>query len=157
MTIQEKIIRLLVTARTQVNVTECPPKSNRGLKVEDYLASCGLGGGYPWCAAFVRWAGKAALGDEWPVPAMAGCASLGEWAASQGRLVKTPVRGVVFLMYYSSMQRFAHTGFVVEPSPQGGWTTIEGNTSGGGSREGWGVFQRTRTFGEHDRFIRWWG
>lgn len=145
---------VLQVARSQINVTECPPNTNKGLKVRDYLASCHLEEGYPWCAALVRWCGVFALGAAWPVPAMAGCASLGDWAKKQKVLKDTPEPGDIFLMYYPSLKRFAHTGFVVEKDGEG-WATIEGNTSGEGSREGWGVFAKVRTFGPHDRFIRW--
>jgi len=146
--------RVLLIARSQIGVTECPPNTNKGLKVSEYLRSCHLGEGHPWCAAFVRWVGRFALGEEWPIPAMAGCASLGEWAQKRGMLREGPEPGDVFLLYYPSLRRFAHTGFVVSPA-NGGWVTIEGNTSGAGSREGWGVFQKQRTFGPEDRFIRW--
>lgn len=145
---------VLQVARSQINVTECPPNTNKGLKIRDYLASCHLGEGYPWCAAFVRWVGVFNMGDAWPVPAMAGCASLGDWAKEKGLLKDTPEPGDIFLMYYPSLRRFAHAGFVVKKDGEG-WATIEGNTSGEGSREGWGVFGKVRTFGPHDRFIRW--
>ena len=145
---------VLRVAASQVNVTECPPNSNAGLKVEEYLSSVGLAKGNPWCAAFVYWVGRFALGAKWPLPKTGGCATLGDHATAHGLMALKPQAGDVFLIYFPSLKRFAHTGFVV--SVEGTTcTTIEGNTSGAGSREGWGVFQRTRTLGTKDRVIRW--
>ena len=66
-----------------------------------------------------------------------------------------PQPGDVFLLYYPALKRYAHTGFVLEVRDNGACVTIEGNTNDGGSRDGWGVFTRTRRFGIDDRFIRW--
>jgi hypothetical protein len=115
------------------------------------LQVTGLGPGYPWCAAFVAHVGKSALGAKWPLPLTAGCAVLGDFAKSRGLLVETPEVGDVFLVYFPSLKRYAHTGFVLGLNG----STIEGNTSGGGSREGWGVFARSRAWKPQDRFIRW--
>ena len=42
-------------ASKHVGVTETPPGSNEGEDVERFLASVGLGDGYPWCSAFVSY------------------------------------------------------------------------------------------------------
>lgn len=47
---------LVDTAMQEVGTTETPPGSNRGARIETYMASVGLSDGYPWCAGFVRWA-----------------------------------------------------------------------------------------------------
>lgn len=66
-----------------------------------------------------------------------------------------PKVGDIGLLYFPKMGRFAHTFFVTDPpDATGRWGTIEGNTSGGGSREGWGVFRQRRLFKSQDRFIR---
>lgn len=149
-----EVEKVLLVARAQVLVTECPPNSNAGPKVEAYQAAASLTKGDPWCAAFVAYCGTFALGKGWPVPLYGGCASLGDWARKRKVLHETPTAGDVFLLHYPKLKRFAHTGFIL--GPQGtGWATVEGNTSGGGSREGWGVFERVRTFGPEDRFLRW--
>lgn len=150
--------KLLFVADTQLNVTEVPPGSNGGLKVEEYQALVGLKKGDPWCAAFVNWCGNKALGERWPLPRVGGCATLGAWGKRERKLVDSPQPGDVFLLYFPSLTRFAHTGFVIREAASGNggaYETIEGNTSGAGSREGWGVFRRIRTFGPQDRFIRW--
>ena len=145
---------VLAVARGLRFVREEPRNSNRGQAVEAFLKLTGLGGGQPWCAAFVAWAGQTALGKDWPLPLTASCAALGTAADGKHLLRQAPKAGDVFLLWFPSLQRFAHTGLVV--SVDGSTvTTLEGNTNDGGSRDGWGVFQRTRTFAAADRFIRW--
>lgn len=45
---------VMASAHSQLGQHEWPPSSNLG-EIVKYLKSCGLGGGYPWCAAFVTW------------------------------------------------------------------------------------------------------
>ncbi len=148
---------VLAVARGIQFVREEPKNSNKGQGVEAMLKATGLGPGYPWCAAMVAFVGLAALGKDWPLPHTASCAKLGEAAAKLGILSDTPRVGDVFLLWYPSLNRFAHTGFIVGVHTDGRCDTIEGNTNQGNSREGWGVFERTRTFGPQDRFIHWEG
>lgn len=136
-------------------VREEPAGSNAGQAVEAFLKVTGLGQGYPWCAAFVAYVGHTLHGDRWPLPLTASCAVLGEAARKQKLRYLKPKAGDIFLLYVPKLKRFAHTGFVLGPGAKPGtWVTIEGNTNDGGNREGWGVFERTRTFGPNDRFIR---
>lgn len=135
--------------------------NNRGQAVERFLKHVALEPGQPWCAAWVAYVGYYGCYDYatkksyWPLPKTGGCAYLGDVAKGKSVLVAMPEPGDVFLVYFPSLKRFAHTGFCVSANTDGSWVTIEGNTSGGGSREGWGVFERTRTFDAADRFIRW--
>lgn len=139
----------------ELGTTEQPPGSNAGPKVEEYLNAVNLPKGQPWCAAFVAWVGVHALGKDWPVPHFGGCASLGAWAKHEGVLHQTPQVGDLFLLYFPKLGRFAHVGFITdEPDASGKWGTVEGNTSGGGSREGWGVFRQRRMFNVTDRIIQ---
>lgn len=134
---------------------------NRGEAVGHLLRLVGLTEPNPWCAAFVAKIGYSAFGDDWPLPLVGGCATLGEAADAKDLLMPHPAPGAVFLLYVPSKGRFAHTGFVDRPIPSG-WTTIEGNTGddpgddGERNREGDGVYERTRDFGPRDRFIYWW-
>ena len=151
----DQVAAVLAAAASEVGVTEVPPGSNAGPKVEAYLNTVHLAKGNPWCAAFVAWVGTQVMGADWPVPLVGGCATLGDWSRAQGVRFIKPKVGDVFLLYFAKMGRFAHTGFVeTGPDESGRWGTIEGNTSGGGSREGWGVFRQRRMFGAKDRFIR---
>lgn len=146
---------VLASARALLFVREEPRNSNRGQGVEAMLKTTSLGPGYPWCAAYVAYAGRAAMGAGWPLPLVAGCMSLRDFAERQGWLRTTPERGDVFLTWDRKLGRYAHTGFVTDVLANGVCATLEGNTNDGGSRDGWGVFARQRTFGVQDRFIRW--
>lgn len=146
---------VLAAARALKFVREEPRNSNAGQAVEAMLKLCGLGKGHPWCAAFVAHVGHAVYGKAWPLPLTAGCAALGEAAKAKGILVNTPLPGDVFLVWFPKLGRFGHTGFVTALGEGGSHRCIEGNTNDGGSRDGWGVFERDRAFGPNDRFIRW--
>lgn len=150
-----QLTNLLAAAQAEIGTVEEPKGSNAGPKVEAYLKAVGLPKGNPWCAAFVAWVGVHALGAGWPVPHFGGCASLGAWAKHEGVLHQTPQVGDLFLLYFPKLARFAHVGFISEePDASGKWGTIEGNTSGAGSREGWGVFAHRRAFGPNDGIIQ---
>ena len=151
-----EIERVLFIADTQVLVTETPANTNTGPKVEEYLKSVGLAKGNPWCAAAVAWCGVKALGAHWPLPLTGSCQQLYEKAKAKNLVRSSPEIGDVFLLWFPKLNRFAHTGFIEKAGPKlYEWTTIEGNTSGAGSREGWGCFRRTRSFNPEDRFVRW--
>lgn len=139
-------------------------KPNHGEQVELFLQRTGLPGGYPWCAAFVAYVGYYAFLDNegkrslWPLPLTAGCQPLADYAKSHDALVEDPVPGDVFLVYFPSLGRFAHTGVVLtSPDANGYIRTIEGNTNDDGSRDGIGVFFRSRKLDPRagHRFIRW--
>lgn len=148
---------VLRVASATVGASEVPANTNAGPFVERCQKVTGNGKGDPWCAAFVAMVGVAALGKFWPVIKTGGCQQLHDWAARSGVVVAAPAAGDVFLIWHPEVDRgrFAHTGFVVRVNADGGCATIEGNTSGGGSREGWMVAERTRRFKPSDRFVRW--
>jgi hypothetical protein len=128
---------------------------NRGPEVEAYLARVGLGGGRPWCQAFVYWCfdeAAKALGAANPVVKTAGV--LDQWAKSpidarvyaraafdDPRLIRP---GAIFIVDHGSGK--GHTGLVTRVLA-GEIGTIEGNTNARGSREGDGVYEKTRTIG----------
>jgi len=149
---------VLAEAKRYLGVTEHPPGSNRGVEVDYWVLECGLDpvGAYPWCAAWVGQMGRQALGTAWPCPRTASVQQLVLWAKSQpGRWQNAPAVGDLFVLWNTALKRYAHVGFVVAIHGTQ-VTTYEGNTSGGGSREGWGVFERTRPSGGSDiHFIRW--
>jgi len=153
---------VLAEAKRFAGVTEQPAGSNRGVEVDYFVREAGLDpkNGYPWCACFVGQIGRQALGVAWPCPRSASVAALAAWAktnAAAGVLVDQPARGDLFLLWFQSLNRFAHVGFVTAVTA-GGFTTLEGNAAppnAASSREGFGVFQRTRNVGPGTRFIRW--
>lgn len=148
---------LIAEAKRYLAVREVPLGSNRGVEVDYFVKECGLDpkGAYPWCAAFVGQMGRQALGHRWPCPRTAGVAALAAWAEKGRMLEPTAAVGDLIVVWHAELKRFAHVGIVTELQLAGKLGTIEGNTSGGGSREGWGVFARVRTPAADDRFIRW--
>lgn len=137
-------------------VREEPRNTNKGQAVEEFQRFVGIRVGKdPWCAAWVSYVMKGMLGSNCPVPPTGSCWWLGENARRSGLLVDTPAVGDIFLLFDRKLNRFAHTGFITGRYDDTQWRTIEGNTGDAGQREGWGVFERTRTFKAEDKFIRW--
>lgn len=147
---QELVIRV---AMATIGAQEVGP--NAGAYVERALKLTGLPIGNPWCAAWIAVVGKAALPETWPVPLTASCYALGEWAKKKNCLLTTPTPGAIFLVWRASLNRFAHTGIVVD-----GADTISGNTTvpgqAGDPREGWAVVRKVWSYRPEDRFIAWW-
>jgi hypothetical protein len=164
-TIEDPVHAVLAEARRWLSVREEPRGSNRGVAIDFFNYQSlqdwrdfpmGVKGA-PWCAAFVSTIGRLALGHAWPVKTTVSCESMANWAESEGLLHRypdPPDEGDLFLLYYQSRRKFGHVGLV---TGIGGETilTLEGNTNLGGSREGYGVFERTRTIGETTAFVRW--
>lgn len=146
---------VLTMARSQLGVVE-EGGPNCGKQVAEYLAATHCPPGLPWCAAFVAWCGLHS-GVPWPLAPVPGCMSLYADAKAKGLIAASPETGAVFLLWFPSLSRYAHTGFLEATGPTPGtWTTIEGNTNPAGGREGYGVFRRTRRFGPRDAFVHWW-
>jgi CHAP domain len=157
--------RLIAAAFALNNITE-QGGENRGQMVELMLHEVGLPAGEPWCAAYVYHVGYWSQYDSttqhsaWPLPKTGACATLGAFATVHDMLEPAPQRGDVFLMYFSTLHRFAHTGIVLSVTETGTsylCTTIEGNTNDDGSRDGWKTCVKSRVFkkGDGHRFIRW--
>lgn len=136
----EKALELAIS---QIGVRET--KRNRGPEVDAYLLSAGLDptkGSYPWCASFCYWAFQKAareLGVPNPVPRTAGVMKM--WAKSPFWARSGPVAGAIFIIDHGGGK--GHAGFVEYAAPLH-IVSIEGNTNDGGSREGDGVYRRTR-------------
>lgn len=141
----------LKIAQSQVGVMEDPPGSNRGKKVEEYLASTGLGGGHFWCAAFLYWCFQQAsenLGRKNPVLKTAHCMT--HWNKTPGKKIPateavnkpTLVKpGHIFIINTGGAS--GHTG-IIEKVEGGFIHTIEGNSNPAGSSNGIGVFRLKR-------------
>lgn len=152
---------VIAVARKELGVTEVG-FSNSGPRVNQYLASVGLGPGQPWCAAFVHWACDQARVPEstWDgLTNKAYCPSIESWARSKGILHTTPERGDFMLlqMHDNEGQYSGHIG-IVEAVDNGNVHTIEGNTSaqgsGGSDSNGGGVYSRIRPV-EFCKYVRW--
>jgi len=138
--------KLIPIAQAELWVRE-ETGNNDGARVEEYQTAVDLKKGDPYCAAFVSWVFK-----------QAGYASPRTgWSPSLfpvAKLVKAAAPGNVFGIYFPSLKRIAHCGFVV--SAKGDWiSTIEANTNISGSREGDGVHKRLRHRRSIYRYSDW--
>ncbi len=118
---------------------------NDGAQVERYLRYTGLGKGHAWCAAFVCWVlGQAGVDN----PKTAWAASLFPknrlvWSRAKALATGNPQRATIFGIYFPSLKRIAHCGFIDKWSEKE-VITVEGNTNDNGSREGDGVYRKRR-------------
>ena len=164
-TIQEPVREVLAEARRWLGVREEPKGSNRGVTIDFFNYQSlrdwrdfpiGVKGA-PWCAAFVSTIGQLGLGHAWPVERTVSCQAIADWAEERELLHRHPAaaeEGDLFLLYYQTRRKFGHVGFVTGLQGQT-ILTLEGNTNFGGSREGYGVFERTRAVGQTTAFVRW--
>jgi hypothetical protein len=132
-------------ARREIGVTEVPPGSNSGPKVDEYLRSTGLGPGYPWCASFVYWDFEQAslkLNRVNPLIRTASCNY--HWINTRGVKISRNLAmannnliepGAIFII---KMGPRGHTGIVTDVH-DGMIQTIEGNANAFHSAEGIGV------------------
>lgn len=152
----------LAVAANEIGVREHPLGSNRGPRVDQYIATTGLQPQeqHPWCMCFVYWCFETAsrmLGTANSCPRKGGVhiawgacqkAALGGSStiriASSAEAQRDPslIRpGMVFFIDTGGGK--GHVGLVAAHH-NGSLETIEGNTNDIGSREGVGVFRRTQ-------------
>lgn len=156
-----KIVEL---ARKEIGVEEVDG-SNCGQRVNEYKAATWLQPdlAWPWCAAFVCWLVREAMNETgvkqtagFKRPRTAGAWDFENWSKNQDNTTWTlkPHNGdiqpgdiVIFT--------FSHIGIAISaPFPDGTVHTIEGNTDERGSREGGGVFRKTRKLSQIRSRIR---
>jgi hypothetical protein len=139
---------------SQIGVREATGK-NDGAQVEKYLKSTGLGKGHAWCAAFVKWsflqAGVKTNITAWSPTAL----NKNNVVYQNGRFYKQPQPADVFVLYFAQYKRIAHTGFFDYSVNNTVYSSVEGNTNGGGSRDGDGVYRRYRSFKATYAISRW--
>jgi len=146
---------LVKVALAEVGVEEIDG-TNCGPKVNIYKAATNLPAdeGWPWCAAFVCWCvRKAAFAADVPFtptfrrPMTAVAWGFEVWSRAQDNSTQTrkpagdDIKAGDIVMF-----TFSHIGIAVEDAdPKTGTVeTVEGNTDAAGSREGGGVFRKTR-------------
>jgi hypothetical protein len=136
---------------------------NWGPLVELFLRNAGLKSAAPWCAAFVQWcsdqardalvaAGHPVTNPLDDVPSKALVRSYVNEAQRRGWIAATPQPGDLFA--WVNPDGTGHIGFV-ERVADGVLHTVEGNTNDAGSREGDGVYRRTRRITSSFVFIRY--
>lgn len=149
---------VVASYRSQIKVRELTGH-NDGKQVEAYLKTVGLGKGYPWCAAFVKWnliQGKVAAASEID-GAAASCFQKKRTIFFAHRWSSDLLPGDVFTLWFNSLKRIGHTGYCDSWANKSAGTiiTYEGNTNGGGSRDGDGVYRRIRQAGSMYAICRW--
>ena len=126
---------------------------NDGAWVEALLRIVDCKRGDPWCAAFVSVCLAIAHAGHSPLPMTASCEALHQFGKVHGLLVTDPRAGDVFLILTPEGHAH-HTGFCMGTVVNGRVATIEGNTNTDGSRDGWGVFARSRAVSPLLAFLR---
>jgi hypothetical protein len=155
----QKAVKELAAEIVRVSIAEVGIEevdgTNCGIRVNEYKAATNLPPEqpWPWCAAFVCWVVKTALGNigaketaTFKRPTTAGAWDFENWSRRQDATTSTlknqgfdirPGDIVVF--------KFSHIGIAVSaPDKEGYVRTVEGNTDSAGSREGGGVFAKRR-------------
>ena len=135
-------------AESQLGVRESKP--NGGPRIAEYQTATWLPvGAWPWCAAFVCWVIQQAIQGRtvtFPRPMTAGAWDFENWCRGVDSSVKlrkptmSDIQRGDLLVY-----RFSHIGIATgPPDAEGNVPTVEGNTNGEGTREGDGVYRKTR-------------
>ena len=152
----EAISQVLQTARNEIGVREVG-NSNTGERVQQYQAATTLGGtGWPWCAAFIAWVMKAALGSETAAKVWlmtASCDLILDWATRNHILHTEPRPGAACLVM-AGRHDATHV-LLVDKVFVDHFTSIEGNTNDNGSREGNGVYSHWRANSTRYLFVYW--
>lgn len=131
--------------------------NNDGPEVEMFLRSVGLGKGYAWCAAFVKYCMlEAGIKAAEKINGMAlSCENKKNMVFQKGKHLKDAKAGDVFTLYYAKLGRIGHTGFYNKPVNSSIFETVEGNTNMAGSREGDGVYRKKRSYNATYSISRW--
>lgn len=138
--------RLISILTAKGGVREVPANSNTGKDVQEFQSATWLSGtGWAWCAAFICW-GFRELEKEMKLPfarpQTAAAWGFEEWATNEGLKLYKPRTKI--LAGDIVMFTFSHIGLAIADEKNGSVKTIEGNTDGSGSREGGGVYTKTR-------------
>lgn len=143
-------------ARLDIGISEHPPGSNSGPRINKALRYCGLTPGQPWCAAIVSlWLAEVG----WKEFKSASTRAWEAWGHAHGRdLAKDRGQSgdVVTFQFETESPGGEHTGLVIKYIG-GTYTTIEGNTSptdGGSQSNGGMVCVRQRPIGLVNHIIR---
>ena len=147
-TLAEKLVAL---ARLEIGVEEVDG-TNCGVRVDAYKSATNLPPheAWPWCAAFIDWLVREAVRTDGPYtfarPTTAGAWNLENWSKKQDgstHTLRTPgndIKAGDIVIF-----KFSHVGICVRGPEADRIHTIEGNTDAAGSREGGGVFEKSRS------------
>ncbi len=138
--------------------------TNCGPRVNAYKAATNLDPteSWPWCAAFICWLVREALASTgvpqtatFKRPTTAGAWAFESWSRNQDNTTNTkkPHDGDIKpgdIVIFS----FSHIGIAISEPQLGHIETVEGNTDTAGSREGGGVYRKTRKLSQIRSRIR---
>ena len=159
-----KLLRPLALyyALSRIDTHETSP--NWGPEVEKILASADIHDPEPWCAALVNDCAQTVagrLGVRSPledVPLQGYVQSYVDHARKHGWVIpfSQVEPGDLFTLYYPSLKRNGHIGFVAAPSRDTGrFLTVAGNTNNDGSREGKRMWAKWRLNDDNTLFLRY--
>jgi hypothetical protein len=144
--------------RAESQIGQRESGNNGGAAVRKYQGATWYAPGeWAWCAAFVCWCFQKAQEDS-PIamerPTTPGAWAFEKWARKAGaELIKpaseTEVRRGDIVIY-----TFSHIGIAVADESDGRVDTVEGNTNKAGSREGDGVYKKSRKKSQIRSIIR---
>ena len=155
--------KLIEIACREIGVEEIDG-TNCGPQVNEYKAATNLPPkeSWPWCAAFVCWVVKKAMESSeiaesatFKRPRTAGAFDFENWSKRQGAETQTKrdpgddVKAGDIVIF-----KFSHIGIAVEDANGNTVACVEGNTDADGSREGGGVFRKTRKLSQIKTRIR---
>jgi hypothetical protein len=137
----EKAGKLLAVCKPTIGIEESPRGSNNGKALRELLTGTGFVPGQPWCNYYTAAMGRRAFGSFWPLPVTGSCDVTLAFARKNKILRHDPEPGFQFLVMASANDA-VHTGFVGTDVSDDAFSTIEGNSNGGGGREGFCVVNR---------------
>jgi hypothetical protein len=142
---------------SQIGKQEHPKGSNWGSDVQKYLRHVQTYQPKPWCAAFVKFCLDSAGVKSTITAASPTAHNKDNLVWFKNRWYQQMRAGDVFTIYFPSLHRIAHTGFVDRKINASICETVEGNTNTDGSREGFEVARRKRSFHSLYSITRWGG
>lgn len=145
--------KVISRAEAQLGVTEYPPGSNMVLYNTAYYGTPVSGDNYKWCVTFLWWvfqqAGEGVAffnGGK-----TASCTKLMKLYKAEGRYFTDGQyqAGDIPIMTFAKSRTVQHCGLIVGVAKNGGWYTIEGNTSPGleGSQDNGGCVAKKVRYG----------
>ena len=142
----EKVIEV---AEAEVGTTEYPKGSNKVKYWDAYDKSFQ---GQPWCVAFLWWVfreageGKAFFNGG----KTASCTALMQLYKAEGRWYTDGKyqKGDIPIMTFNAQRTVQHCGLIIGSGDNGGWLTVEGNTSPGleGSQDNGGCVAKKERY-----------
>jgi len=162
--VKDLVSEIVRIAKAEVGVREIRD-TNCGEIVNEYKAATWLNPkkGWPWCAAFVCWVIREALKSSgvketktFKRPRTASAWDFENWSIDQDSTtwMRKPHDGDI-LPGDIVIFKFSHIGIAVSsPNKDGNVITVEGNTDSAGSREGGGVYLKTRNLSKIRSRIR---